>query len=469
VKDSNMSDSKPLGTGSVFYNRDREAWTAQVYIRDEDGHRRRKAKSYPTEEEAHAGLIALRRANDVRPGEAKAHLPPAGPNSTVFFDRTRSKWVGQFRYEENGKRRAKTRICATERDAHAAVREVAEAHVEARPIAPGPEATVAKWLAYYCTYVMPTEENAPDTDTNQRGYVRREIAPSKLARVRLVDLQALDVYEYLTGLVHAGKGNSTVKGIRSVLNKALRSAVLHRCLDPNVTAALAGQRLVRPRATEAIEVKVKTVRHDDARLLQKAAADVDWEPLVTTFLGTGLRRGEAIALRWSDIDFEAGTMRYHAAIAGDGAGGEVYGLTKTGVSAIDTLAPLVLDALRRQQVWQQEARRAFIRTWAKGELFSDFVFTNTRGQRLKADHVTKRIDKIAATAGIGHVTPHMLRHSAASYLAAAGAPLRVIQRVLHHADESTTRDIYIHLLERAYAEGTDALDAVLRQLAAEAA
>lgn len=456
-----MKDSNPTGSGSVFYNRSREVWVAQVYAKGPRG-TCRKTKSYATEEEARAGLADLRRAFDVRPGEARAP-EPTPEHSSVFWDRTRERWVGQHRYLQDGKRKARTVVRLTEREARDALAELMAATAEQRPTIPTGGALLREWLAFYVREVLPTEGLSAVSNVGIEGYVDRELAPSPLARIPLDDLTALDVHRYLSGLAAAGRGPATVKQIRNALSKALKAAVLYGRLDPGVTAALQGQRLPRARRVEARGKRVKTLTHERARLLLSGAGQ--HEPLITVMLGTGLRRGEVLALRWSDIDWEAGTMHYHAGIEGDGHGREVYGLTKGGEECHDVLAPMVLDALRRQRTAQNAARLAYPWPWAEDEDHDDFVFTNARGRRLRRDYVTRLVSRLARAAGAGHVTPHMLRHSAASFLAAAGTPVPVIQRVLHHASEDITKDVYIHLLERAYGEGTEALDAVLHLLA----
>jgi integrase len=450
----------------VFENKARGTWVAQVYVRGEDGRRTRRAKGYATEAEARAALVDLRREHHVTPGAARTEIEtPVG--TSVFYDRTRGKWVGQFRYVEGGKRRAKTVVRSTETAAAAAIAEVVTATFEVRPVTPGPDALLRDWFRFYGEQLLPTEGLAADTVSGVQGYLTRDLVPSELAALRLDALTALDVYKYLAALSASGRGPSSVKQVRNALSKALKAAVLYGRLSSGVTEALRGQRLPRAERAAARRRRVKMLTPERARGLLAAAAEhgVEWETLVLVMLGTGLRRGEVLALRWDHIDFEAGTMRYENAIAGDGAGGEVYGPTKTGAVETDVLAPQVLDALRRQRTAQAEARLAYPWTWAEGDEHDDFVFTNAHGRRLKTDYVTKRVTAIAEAAGLGHITPHMLRHSAASFLAAAGTPLPVIQRVLHHASETITRDVYVHLLEAAYTGGVTALNEVLRELA----
>lgn len=453
-----------IGAGSVFYDKTRDVWCAQVYVR-EDGRRSRRKRSYGTEQEAHNALPDLRREFSVRPGALRKKTAPEPGRGSVWWDEDRQRWVGQLRYTEGGRRRAKTVVRLTEREARTALAELRDAREESRTAVPDRAATFARWLTYYAEEVLPEEGLAPDSVTAQRAYITRELLPSPLAPVRLKDLTPLAVMKYLNGL--DGRGASTRKQIRVTLNKAIKSAVLHGRIEGTFVLALQGQTTKRAiRAARGRRRRPEYLRREDAPALLAAAEAEGWEPLVTTLLGTGLRRGEVLALRWRDIDFGAGTMSYEGAIAGDGEGGEVYGLTKTGETSVDFLAPQVLDALRRQHRAQAEARLAYRGRWGAGEEFDDFVFTNSAGRRYTADWVTKKVIALGDAAGVGHVTPKMLRHAAATYLAAEGVDSKVIAGVLHHASDRVTRDVYIHELEEARRRGVGALDRYLRDVTA---
>jgi integrase len=138
---------------------------------------------------------------------------------------------------------------------------------------------------------------------------------------------------------------------------------------------------------------------------------------------TGLRRGELLALRWQDVDFNAGLVRVRRTY-----GRGEFGAPKTQRSSRAVpLADRVRDELEKHL-----ERSAF-----QGEL--DLVFCHpTSGRVLDPSRVRKRFQAAARRAGLRPVRFHDLRHTFGTRMAAAGAPLRAIQEWLGHSDDRTT-------------------------------
>ncbi len=175
----------------------------------------------------------------------------------------------------------------------------------------------------------------------------------------------------------------------------------------------------------------KTLRSSDASRLLRAArsrwpSDVSQDPraardvvLVEVLLLTGIRVGESVQLDVSDVELEDG-----AVISIKGKGGRER--------LAHILDPTCLAHLRAYL--QYRAQRP-----------DDAVFLNSRGTRLTTQGVRLRLRKMACAAGIaGRVTPHMLRHTAATLLLRNGVDLRLVQEFLGHASVATTQR-YTHI------------------------
>lgn len=144
--------------------------------------------------------------------------------------------------------------------------------------------------------------------------------------------------------------------------------------------------------------------------------------LLETLYGTGLRVSELANLTTDDLHFDAGYVRC------------------MGKGRKERVVPLGDSARRLLQQYMDELRPAMAR-----ERPTKHLFLNYRGQPMGRKGIWKLIKKHARTAGISrNVKPHTLRHSFASHLLANGAPLRVIQEMLGHADITTTQ-IYTHV------------------------
>jgi integrase len=170
----------------------------------------------------------------------------------------------------------------------------------------------------------------------------------------------------------------------------------------------------------------------------------------------GLRRGEAVGLRWSEVNFAASTIGVNWQITQLGWT-PVQGKPKTDASdrivALDAETITVLKAHRKRQ---KAERLAAGQAWVD----SGFVFTDELGRPLHPQHVTDQFYWLAYQAGLPPVRLHDLRHGAASLMLAAGVELKVVQETLGHVSSTFTRDTYTSVyphVAQAAAESTAAL------------
>lgn len=143
--------------------------------------------------------------------------------------------------------------------------------------------------------------------------------------------------------------------------------------------------------------------------------------LLEFLYATGARVAEACGLDLADLDLDDGLVRL------DGKGGK------------QRLVPLGRPAIQALHTWLQGARPALSDGRAQ-----DAVFLNTRGSRLGTRDARTAVERAARLAGLGHVTPHTLRHCYATHLLEHGADVRQVQELLGHASLATTQR-YTHL------------------------
>jgi integrase len=179
-----------------------------------------------------------------------------------------------------------------------------------------------------------------------------------------------------------------------------------------------------------------------------------WQPLITFLAGTGLRWGEATALRWSDVDLDADVPVVRVARA-----------WKKGEKTKQLGAPKTRRSLRTVSLPRQVAEQ--LRTM-QGQP-DDLVFTADRGGVVHDGNFRFRFwTPAVAAAGLGKKPRiHDLRHSHASWLIAAGVPLPVIQRRLGHESIQTTVDVYGHLAPDALGVAAEAASSALVQAVPE--
>ena len=157
----------------------------------------------------------------------------------------------------------------------------------------------------------------------------------------------------------------------------------------------------------------------------------------------GLRKGEALALRWSDIDMTTGTMQVRRTVSRVKGQSQLnFGPTKSDYSRRDSFIPPIVFAALQVHWAAQELERARAATnW----LDHGLVFTTCTGRPIEPSGVNRLFTTVTKRAGIGHERVHNLRHTAATLLRAyGGADLHDIKEILGHSSIAVTSDLYGH-------------------------
>jgi integrase len=172
---------------------------------------------------------------------------------------------------------------------------------------------------------------------------------------------------------------------------------------------------------------------------------------------TGMRRGELVALRWSDLDLARGTMTVkQASTVVDGV--EVVSVPKTRRSRrIVDLDPETAEVLRRHRSHQREQHLALGVTATA----SDRVFTGDLGEPLRPNSIGQAFNRLVKASGLPRIRLHDLRHTHGSHLLLAGVNVKVVSERLGHASVSFTLDTYGHVMPGQQAEAAAAAAALL--------
>ena len=162
---------------------------------------------------------------------------------------------------------------------------------------------------------------------------------------------------------------------------------------------------------------------------------------------TGMRRGELLAMRWSDLELSAGRAHIVRSFVLSPDHKVRYTSPKTarGRRTIDLDAATV-KALKSHRRAQAEERLASLGAWPETGDDFDLVFTDEVGRPLFPRTVTMRFAEIIADADLVKIRLHDLRHSVATLMLRAGVPVHVVSEHLGHASPSITMDVYAHVL-----------------------
>lgn len=269
--------------------------------------------------------------------------------------------------------------------------------------------------------------------------------------------------------------NRTVKYIHTVLNGALKQAVKEGLMPSNPAAATTQPRQVKHEITPLSTLQVK-------KFLK--AIEHDWlYPVYKTALGTGLRRGEVLGLKWDVVDLEAGTAhikRELVQIKGK-VKLEEYTKTKGSTRTISLPASLIteLKKLKKQQERLTEVattttgnvitivrpeggpKKQSGANKAKHESEDGFVFCWPGGEYIRPDYVYHRLKKLLDDCGLPSIRFHDLRHTFATMLLEAGVHPKVVSEMLGHSSITITLDTYSHVLPEMQAKAAAKLNGIL--------
>ena len=401
--------------------------------------------------------------------KSKRIKAPNGAGNII--QRSDGRWMARWTEvdENTGQRKRKALYAHSEAEVRAEYFKVRGDPQRGALTAGGPEPTLATYAEHWLSAISVRPKV-------KRGYadsLRLHILPT-LGGTKLTALEATHIHALMVSKRKAGRSARTANSIREVLrnllNDAAKETVNGRSKYGLVRNAAAD---AKPIPTEAVEREALDV--DEALELLDLARTAPDGPLWTLALTTGLRQSELIGLRWPDLDLEDCTNASLHLVRGiqrhqDGTWLVQAPKSKKGTRTVP-LTSLGCEALQRQRALQAAAQLA-VKRWkpvpllnpetGKTVIYTDLVFTNHVGGPLSGVTVTKRFQAALKAAGMStDVDFHGLRHSAGSILAALGVPPKVVQKILGHANISTTLNVYTHATEKAKRDAMSALNTAL--------
>lgn len=307
--------------------------------------------------------------------------------------------------------------------------------------------TLAEWLALWkeepldgrSTGRGPLKET---TKENYRAMARLYIEDDAIGATRLDQLKKSHVESWVARMRGAKHKESTIRTAYHVLRLALEAAV-----DDELLAANPAAKVARPVGSGD---EARHLSPDELRRFLTAVKDYRYHAALELIAATGMRRGEALALKWSDVDLVDGIVHVRGTLAR--VDGElVVTDTKTRKSKRDyPLAPGVVDILARHKDEQEaEAKKLkgirIVRFGQEHDAYekTGYVFTTETGQPVDGRTVLRTMHAAAKKAKLDGVCIHTLRHSWASAMVNGGEPLTAVQDLLGHSDIRTTQR-YLH-------------------------
>lgn len=236
----------------------------------------------------------------------------------------------------------------------------------------------------------------------------------------------------------------TLRAVLRVLRAALQDAVENEILARNV-ARQVKMPVGRIR-------KEKPWNAEEAALFLEAAKDHRLYALWSVALAVGLRRGEALGLRWSDVDLTNGVLHLEQALYRVGGELAAHELKTEGSSSTIPLPSKLVQILRRHR-HDQLSDAAISEANRQG-----LVFTSSRGTPLEPRNVNRAFSELVKKAGVRPIRLHDLRHSCATLLFTMGVEAATVQRILRHSSIAVTTGVYMEVIEQVQREAVAGMD-----------
>jgi integrase len=310
--------------------------------------------------------------------------------------------------------------------------------------------TLGAFAQQWISGSLAASDRKPSTKAGYAILARKHVVGSNLlGSMPLSRVRPSTVERWIVGLRETGLSESTVRTTYTVLRAILDTAVRDGLAATNPAAVVK-----RPRVThhEAAYLSAEQVR-----ALLTAAEETRYGVVFNLLAGTGLRRGEALALTWRDIDFDQRTIRVRGTLAR--IDGELVVSTPKSAKSRRTI-PMTLLAEKALKAAKSRQRTERLRAGSKWAA-TGYVFTTELGEASDPRNALRALNAAAGKAGLEGISIHTLRHSAATMLLTGGEAISTVSVMLGHASIAVTVDLYGHVSPDVARTAMNTLDKAL--------
>lgn len=292
-------------------------------------------------------------------------------------------------------------------------------------------------------YSIHINKLSPNTINTYNAFINKHITPffrgKQMENVKT--LHCVDFMESIKGYSISVQQNCH-SILKSIFTKALQWQVIKHNPMNGVDRPKGDNRSKRYYDTEQANEALKHLQNEP----------IAWRLYFTACMIGGFRRGELLAIQWSDIDFEKQVLHINKSLAT----GQVVKSPKNNKSRSIKMPKWFMDELehyKKEWIGEKNANQDI---WQGGD--SEYVFHDGLGKPVAITSPSHRWRRFAKRNNLPHIRLHDLRHTAATILLEEGVSLKVIQERHGHADFQTTANIYSHVTKKLSDEAVDKLE-----------
>ncbi|MBN7304334.1 tyrosine-type recombinase/integrase [Mycobacteroides abscessus subsp. bolletii] len=377
-----------------------------------------------------------------------------------FHQRPNGSWQGRLSYvdQETGARRRLAVYGKTKAETRTKIKAAQERLDAGSPVKDATR-SVGDWLAQWRDTALAASDRKESTRALYANLSRKHLEGGPFGAITLDKLKPSDIDTLVLALRAQTKvrgdekirrlSDSTVRQVYTVLRAALDDAVRDGLLARNPAALVK-----RP------GVERKEARHLDAgevTAVLNASEGLRHRDALVLIAATGLRKGEALALRWDAVDLDKRVLKVSATLGRIGNRLVITEPKTTRSRRIVPLSPAVVTMLKRHKATQAAERLRAANQWIDNGL----VFTTEFGTPADPRNLLRTIEIAAEKAGIKGAGVHTLRHSAAVAWLESGVHIKAVADLLGHSSISITGDVYGHTSDDTARAAVDGLATTL--------
>lgn len=310
----------------------------------------------------------------------------------------------------------------------------------------------------FCEKYLAIQENtlAPETLVFYKTVISEHLIPM-YGKMMMEDFKVRHIQDYILFLAHKknakGKGfisGGTVKRYTTVLRSILTLAYKMEYIEEDISSS---KRLVFPKEEEP---NIEVFSKDEVEAIFEAlkSEPLNVRALIEIALMTGCRRGEIVALKWSDFDLDKQTISISRSAykISDQEVKTKLPKSKNGIRKF-SIPSRLCETLKEYKEHCDRCKAMWGGQWNP----EGYLFTQYDGTIMHPDSPTRQYSKFLKRHGIRHIKFHALRHTAATILLTNGCDIKTVSSRLGHGDIETT-NIYLHAIQEADQKAADTLD-----------
>ena len=328
---------------------------------------------------------------------------------------------------------------------------------------------------------MSLKNNLRQTTKSNYLYMYDRFIRDTFGKKKIAEIKYSDVFQFYFHLLEKQELQiNTLESIQTLMHPTFQLAVRDEIIRKNPTDGVMAE-------VKKSSGQTTGVRHALTRVQQRAFMEFianhpiyfHWWPLFTILLGTGCRIGEALGLRWEDLDFDKRTISINHSLVYYPTGEDrtsVMHISKPKTDAGNRIIPM-LDSVKDafEMLYEEQKENG----WSEVEIdgMKGFIFCNRFGNVPNPQSVNRTIKRIISSYNAGEevdakkerrepviipdFSAHHLRHTFCTRLCENETNLKVIQSVMGHKDIQTTMDIYAEATEEKKQESFEKLAATM--------